>query len=644
MDEHVLGDGTVGTGSASATSSTTGSSPARRRRRRALLGSLVASSLLAAGCALVGPNGPTAPNVGPVERSCSAAAVVSCALPYPSDQFTVADPSTATGRRVVMPSDLIAEGLLDQLGPGAQPSDAFAGADGFASLSPVTFEIDRSVVADWVPRDGGDIVSIVDTTTGEPVDIRVEVPAEAARHGARDTLVVAWPTTSFEPGHTYVARVGRGLVGAAGGTPAPAPGLSGSSEYLSALRTQVERHGLGPWRDVVSATMFTVRSRSNATSELDRMTEIVRSVDHPMRNVAVQAPWLISDAAAVVTGEVRISDFRDEHGVARAANGATDRWVPFQLVLPERPAGGDAGAPVVLYGHGLLAAKETMTFTASTNASKGLATIGIDVPNHGGRQYGGPDQGYLLELSTPGTFGRLASMPLQGIVDQVSLLMAVQDHLGELRIDLPPAIDGTPRTAPRLDTTRVLYEGTSMGGVLGAAFTALAPELDGAFLQVAGTGIADTIFHSLLWPLFMNVIPQGATAGDAYALMGSATMLLDHADNVNLLERIRSNGTPTFLAYGANDGVVPNGASDRLISAVDLPLVGPQLAPIGVPHRTTGSDRVPADGWGAAQFWPTSAPELAPFAAHLVFADAGSEHALREWLDGRLAALGVASR
>ena len=613
-------------------------------RRRGAFVVVAAVSVLAAGCALVGPSGPSTPPARPAERSCAAAAVHSCALPYPSNEFTIADRSTATGRRVVMPTDLIPQGIIRQLGPGAGPSEAFANADGFASLSPVIFELDRSVVADWVPDDGGDIVSVVDVSTGRPVDVRVEVPAEAARHGARDTLVVAWPVTRFEPGHTYVARLGRGLVGTTGGTPARAPGLDASSPYLTELRTQVERLGLGPWSDVVSATSFTIRSEANASAELDAMTAIARSADHPMRNVAVQHPWLISDASAVVTGEVRISDFRDQHGVARAANGATDRWIPFQLVLPEHPTGGADGAPVVIYGHGLVAAKETMTFVASTNAAMGLATIGIDVPNHGGRQYGGPDQGYLLELNTPGRFGRLASMPLQGIVDQVSLLMAVQDHLGDLRIDLPPAFDGTPRQAPKLDTTRVLYEGTSMGAVLGAAFTAMAPELDGSFLQVGGTGIADIIFHSLLWPLFMSVIPEGASAGDAYALMGAATMLMDHADNVNVVSRIREHGTSTFLAYGAGDGVVRNSTSDRLVSLLDLPLVGPQLSPIGVPHRTTGSEDIPADGWGMAQFWPTWSPELAPFAAHIVFADAGSERALRQWLDGRLTALGVAPR
>ena len=91
----------------------------------------------------------------------------------------------------------------------------------------------------------------------------------------------------------------------------------------------------------------------------------------------------------------------------------------------------------------------------------------------------------------------------------------------------------------------------------------------------------------------------------------------------------------------AGDGVVSNRASDRLLSLVDLPVVGPVLSPIRVPYESIGSASVPADGWGAQQFWPTWSPELAPFAAHIVFADDGSIRALEQWLDGRLDALGV---
>jgi pimeloyl-ACP methyl ester carboxylesterase len=232
-------------------------------------------------------------------------------------------------------------------------------------------------------------------------------------------------------------------------------------------------------------------------------------------------------------------------------------------------------------------------------------------------------------------------MPLQGVIDQVSLLEAVQDHLGGLQLETPATPWRPAAPAVQLDTSTVFYEGTSMGGVLGAAFVALAPELDGAFLQVAGAGIADIIMNSLIWPLFMGVVPAGATTGDAYALMGGATMLLDHAESVNVLDRIRAHGTPVFLTYGVGDGVVPNVTSDRLVSLLDLPLVGRELTGISLPHRATSSESVPADGNGAAQLWPFSSAELQSFAAHITFAQDRSVRLLEEWLRGRLLAEGI---
>jgi hypothetical protein len=139
----------------------------------------------------------------------------------------------------------------------------------------------------------------------------------------------------------------------------------------------------------------------------------------------------------------------------------------------------------------------------------------------------------------------------------------------------------------------------------------------------------------------MGVVPTGATTGDAYALMGGATMLLDHAENANVLDRIRTNGTPVFLSYGVGDGVVPNVTSDRLISLLDLPLVGRKLTGISLSHRETGTESIPADGVGVAQLWPFSSAEVQSFAAHIVFGQDRSVRLLEEWLRGRLLAEGI---
>ena len=595
-------------------------------------------AVVAAGCAIVPRAVPVpAPRPAVEERPCSIARVRSCALPYPSDEITVADPLSGTGRRIELPEGLIPDGLARQLGPGATPAETFEGADGFAALTPVIFEVERPVLPPSIPADGGDVLALFDLDTGERVPIRAEVPAEAVRHGRLDSVVVAWPRTRLEFGHRYVARLTDGVRLHEGGRLTKPAGLRADSDWVRSLREALESVEGDRWDEVVSATRFTVRSEANATAQLDGMAAIARSEDHPIRRLRVHPALLVEGASAIVTGEVQISDFRDEHGVARVEHGSTPRWVRFQMILPEEPAGVD-GAPVVIYGHGLTVAKETMLVTASSNARMGLATVGIDVPNHGDRQ-AGVDRAYLFDLISPRHFGRVASMPLQGIVDHVSLLGAVQDHFGDLELDLPNAPGGPGGPAPTLDTSRILYQGTSMGGVLGAGFTSISPELDGSFLQVAGSGTADIIYHSLLWPLFMNLVPAGASTGDAYALMGAATMLLDGSDNVNVLHRARTNDSPVFLMYGIGDGIVQNFASERLVRLLDLPLVGAELRPLaGVPRA---GESVPADGWGVAQIWSNSSAELRSFAAHGVGGEPRAKRVLEEWLASRLDALGV---
>lgn len=600
---------------------------------------LCAVAVLAASCAylpVVTP--PRVVDTDP-SRPCTSTASRSCALPYPSDEFTVADTSTATGRRVVAPDGLFPDAVLAKLGPGASQRDAFAGADGFAAVTPVIFEFATAVAPGSVPADGGDVVAVFDAATGARVPMRVSVPVDAARHGAPDTIVMAWPRASFEFGHTYVARVNDGLRARTGGPAPRAPGVERSSDpRVASLKADLARIEGDRWNEVLTATRFTVRSSGNATAELDAMNAVIRSMDHPVRNLRVDPPLLVDHASAIVSGEVQLSDFRDADGVARAANGAHPTWVRFLLVLPEHAAG-PAGAPVVIYGHGITASKETLLITATSNAKLGLATIGIDVPNHGDRQVG--QGGYVLDIASSQEFGRLASMPLEGIVDQVSLLLAVQQHMGDLRVMAPPSLTRPARPAVQLDTDTILYEGTSMGGVLGAAFVALAPELDGAFLQVAGAGIADIIMNSLIWPLFMGVVPTGVTTGDAYALMGGASMLLDPAESTNVLDRARRAGTPIFVAYGVGDGVVPNVTTDRLVAQLQLPLVGPQLTDISLPYSLSGGDEIPADGTGVAQLWPYSSAELQSFAAHISFGQSRSVQLLEEWLAGRLSAEGV---
>lgn len=564
----------------------------------------------------------------------------SCALPYPSDEFTVADPTTLTGRRTAVPESILPASVMSQFGPGVSVEEAFGSADGFASLSPVVFELDRGIDRDSLPPDGGDVLKVFDVDSGLAQPIRAEVQTDAGRLGAADTIVVAWPLTRWEPGHRYVARLTDGVTSPHGPV-LRAPGVVDvRSPFLSSVRADLARIEGDRWDEVVQATRFTVRSASDATAALDAMVAATRAADHPIRNLEIGPPLFADHAGAVVRGEVLVSDFRDADGVIRPFSTPTPRWEKFMLVVPERPAGPD-GAPIVVYGHGLTVSKETMLTAAGVNAARGAATIGIDVPNHGERQE--DEGGYLLDLTNPAKFGRLVSMPIQGVVDHVSLVEAIENLDG---LDLSPWRFGGPDGdgVADLDTSRLLYEGTSMGGVLGASVVALSPELGGGYLQVAGTGITDIIYHSMLWVAFLAIVPPGTSAGDAAALMGAVTMLLDPVDNVNLLPRLRQSGPPLFVQYGIGDEIVPNVNTERMISMLGLPLVGERLADWtpGFAMVDPAGDEIPADGWGVRQIRDPAFDEISQtIMGHLSFMDPTAMATMDAWLRNRLVAMGL---
>ena len=584
-----------------------------------------------------------AAETAPAEASvpCTDVHTESCLLPYPSDRWETDDPTTATGVRIEMPPDVLPARILDQFDTGASVKTAFEGADGFSTVTPIFFELPTAISPSSLPADGGDAFAVYDITSGERVEIRAEVSLDAGRLGAVDRILVAWPSTRFDYGHRFVAVLTDQLR-AADGTDLPRaagldrPASEASDGRLDRIRTDLAE--VAPelsWSSLVSATAFTVRSQANVTDDLDRMASVVRAEDHPIRSVRT-GPSLLGGAAQV-TGQVRVTDFRDSSGaIPPGGTGSVgERWIDFVMVMPARPASG-AGAPVAIYGHGLSAFKESMATVAGLNAAKGIATVGIDIPNHGSRQHEG---GWLFDLAKPATFDRLLSMPLQGEFDELSLLMAVKQHFGGL--DQMPWTWWNGETGDGvadLDTSRIFYEGTSMGGFLGASFVALAPELDGAFLQVAGSGILDTLYHSILWLLFSPVEPTGASPGDTQALVGTVSMLLDRAENSNLLDRIKAAGTPLWLAYARQDGVVPNASSNRMMELLDLPLSGPMV--VEVPSSITRVEAIPSNGTGASQNQTSQLDSnfAKALMAHVTFDDPGSKTVMSHWLDQRLEA------
>ena len=580
----------------------------RTRRPKSSAVVLVALSVLVAGCVPPAPaSKPPTPVVRPastpvMDTTPCGAPSNDCVLPFPSEGWLVPDASTVTGVRVVVPDGAIPEAVRRQLGPGGDVAEAGIGADGFSPLAPVVLQVPDAVDPTSVPADGGELVVVWNTATGARVPIRAEVSQFLTDERGAHNVILIWPRTHFDYGARMFAAIRSGLVTPTGGC------VRASSSLLRAPAITRAASAVDPgtgWSGYLAATSFVVRSEASIVGDVDRMAAIIRSDDHPVRNVEV-LPSVVDGVSEVVVGQVRITDFRDRHGViARdgSANGAP-RWIDFTMTMPTTPTT-DRGAPVVIYGHGLTIFKESMLFVAAQNAAKGFATIAIDMPNHGSRI--GEDAGYLLDMAVPSLLGRVQSLALEGELDQLSVLEAVRTHL------------------QWLDTSHVFYEGTSLGGFLGSTFVGLAPELDGAFVQVAGAGIIDTLFHSILWDLFKGVVPAGATTGQAHALIANAQSLLDRGDDTFYAERIRERHRPFYLVYAVGDGVVPEASTRRLIDELGLPLVLPDRSPM--PSDGTGFQRIPTSELDGSLF--------KPLLAHTQFVHPVATAALNVWLSQR---------
>ena len=175
------------------------------------------------------------------DRPCTAMAVRSCALPYPSDEFSVADPSTSTGRRLEVPQEgLVPAAALRQLGPGAtrQRLRWRRRGDQGRLLGVVAGDL-RGRPVHPIHRPSPKTVAKWSRCSTRPPAPRCpcgwSCPSTPPRRGAPRTVVMAWPRLRWEHGHTYVARMAK--VSGEGVTPSPAQAMGWSTPWVERLRS-----------------------------------------------------------------------------------------------------------------------------------------------------------------------------------------------------------------------------------------------------------------------------------------------------------------------------------------------------------------------------------------------------------------------
>src|SRR5699024_1985284 len=173
-----------------------------------------------------------------------------------------------------------------------------------------------------------------------------------------------------------------------------------------------------------------------------------------------------------------------EDAAQRAENATgSDRFIPYDV---------ERGYPVAIFGHGLTGNGDQAKDIAKYIAPMGVATIGVDAPQHASHPTKSHDDTDQLDLLKT-LFGidiagsKISINPFhlrdawrQSNLDKLGLIEAIKQGID---------IDGDGH--PDFDADRMSYLGASLGGIQGPELLALTPDLELALLAIGGARISD---------------------------------------------------------------------------------------------------------------------------------------------------------
>jgi len=300
--------------------------------------------------------------------------------------------------------------------------------------------------------------------------------------------------------------------------------------------------------------------------------------------------------------------------------------VYFDLYLPAgaKPAG---GWPVAIFGHGFGDSKEGAPLTvASVMASRGIATVAINVVGHGGGALGTlivnrpgvapvgvPAGGRGLDQDGNGsidsTEGVNAVAP-QGIISsRDGLRQTVVDLMALVRVIETGGVDTDNDGIADLDRGRIYYFGQSFGGIYGTMLLGVEPSIRagvpnvaggsiievarlGAFRPLVGQGLAvrqpalsnAPPFTPPLWGFNENmplrdqptVVNNVAGAIDIQNFFDWSEWVSQSGNPVAYAPHIRKDplhgqdAKPVIFQFAKGDGVVPNPTNMAIVRAGDL--------------------------------------------------------------------------
>jgi len=513
-----------------------------------------------------------------------------CMLPFPDDYYTVADPTSATGRRV----NFKTEGLPANVGGAHIESAPYNASDGFSPGSVILLKVPGiSTTADVRASKAVPInhlarytqstapVVVIDASTGKRWPIWVEIDS-SVNSRAKAALEIH-PAVNFTSGHRYIVAL-RDLKNAAHESlEAPAgfryyrDNVASENEAINARRPHFEElfstlEGAGISRSsLYLAWDFTVASdASNSGRELSMRNDAFAQLGDT--NLADGVPQGESPAFEVTS----VENEPNPGQIARRVQGnytvpcylfpncgpggrmvldaegnptRNGNWTAnFDCIVPlSATSGPGEAARPALYGHGLLGDASEVASGPQRSLSQEYKILQCATDEIGMAE---SDVETVVEaLQNVSAFPAIPDRLQQGLLDELFLGRALISPSG---FATAPAFhqDGTLSSASVIDRSRLFYNGNSQGGIMGGALTAVSPDFTRASLGVPAMN------YSVLLPRSVDFAPFGAAFDASYPdetaqplVLDLMQMLWDRGEPDGYAERMTSNPLPDTPAH-----------------------------------------------------------------------------------------------
>ena len=516
-----------------------------------------------------------------------------CAYPFPNNVFTVADESTASGRRLAL-----SRTAMPPTNDGFQGDpEAFNDRDGFSPGGTILAHLpgataaglaDSLHIGDSLEPDSRTI--LLDATTGQRVPHFAEIDVNAPPEQA--SLMIQ-PAVGLDYTHRYIVGV-RGLVDGAGapvaaseafaalrdGTPTDDPAIEDRRPLYVDIFAQLEDQGVT--RDALQlAWDFTVASREDTNGRVVAMRDAALEAvgDGPTYAILSVEEDVSESIFRRIQGEIEVPLFLDDPGPGGVlnldANGipvakGTARY-GFTIMVPYSAQ--QNPAPGVLFGHGLFGSRsqvEASAFGELSNAGN-IMFVGVDWI---GMSSEDPALvGLVIQSGNLGNFRTLPDRLQQSLVNFLLVTRMLRTSIVDdpaLQFDGNGMLDG--------DTT--YYYGGSQGGIIGASYMALATDVTRGVLAVPGQSYNLLLERSVNFDAFADLIngnyPQ---AFDRQLILGLVQLLWDRAEPSGLARHIIDDtlpGTPThqvLLLDAIGDHQVTTLGAHVMARTIGIPLL-----------------------------------------------------------------------